>query len=177
MAKEKLSWKFIETLPKECRVDYRQRQQCTDCPLKYEGASDPLNLVDGKAYDIMTVGGHVGTRSRVFVEYQLRASHEFIPDGRDEKGRTKYKQDVWSHIYYSIWFFKNLPGEKKKEFWVTKDSRIRGESKEQPKGQNKAVNQPKSLTSQQDPALALKRHNAAVKAHETRRRLKSGSVA
>jgi hypothetical protein len=30
---------------------------------------------------------------------------------------------------------------------------------------------PKSATSQADPALALKRHNAAVKAHETRRRL------
>ncbi|MGA2923168.1 MAG: hypothetical protein ABSE28_18850 [Candidatus Sulfotelmatobacter sp.] len=30
---------------------------------------------------------------------------------------------------------------------------------------------PKSITSQADPALALKRHNAAVKAHETRRRL------
>jgi hypothetical protein len=169
------------------------------CPLNVlhmVGAPDPLGLEPGKSYDLRYAGNAGGPQSRIFEEYQLRPGHKIIRK-KDEDG--KEREIGWEHTFDSIWFFKAIPGsgKRKKTFYVTAPYRVLGLSAIQPASivapkptpaklvpkKSKvptaaaavatAVSKlkPKSLTSQADPALALKRHNAAVKANETRRRL------
>jgi len=162
------------------------------------GAPDPLGLEPGKAYDLRYAGNAGGPQSRIFEEYQLRPGHKVIrKKDKDEDGKER---DIgWEHTFHSIWFFKSVPGSgnRGKTFYVTAPYRVLGLSAQQPvsiiapkptpaklapkksKAPRAAATvaaavsklKPNSATSQADPVLALKRHNAAIKAHETRRRL------
>jgi len=147
------------------------------CPLDVhhiEGAPDPLQLEVGKVYDLLPAGSGGGPQPRIFSSYQLQPWH--VPKSRKEAG---VEVDVgFTHEFESVWFFTSV-AKPKRNFYVTAPYRILEHKEVRTASVKPAMpfKQPKSLTSQQDPALALKRHNAAVKAHETRRRLASGGSA